>query len=135
MDTLSKIIFDKELQTPIEAKWFNIKDYISYEHDQDCCENCYLDFEHIDLYQNQIENLEEISKIKVIGIKDEWVVVYLYWKKEDYQWERERVWVSLQARNEQNWYYNDEVTIVIKIDWQEYKEDLQDWWFVVNDVY
>ena len=134
MDIKSKIIFDYTLENALDSKTFNIKDYISYTHSQDCYENCYLDFEWVDLYRNQIDELELITRVKVVGIQDEWVVVYLYWDLWHW-WEPKRVWVSLQARNEQDWYYNDEVTIVINIEWELHQEDLQDWDFVVNDVY
>jgi hypothetical protein len=66
MDTESKVIFEHKLSIPIDAKDFNIESYISYEHNQDCCENCYLDFEHIDLYRKQIDELIEITSIKVV---------------------------------------------------------------------
>ena len=133
MDTLSKVIFEHKLDNPINAEEFEITDYIDYEHRQECCESCYLDFEHIDMYREQINELEKITKIKVVWIKDEGIVVYLYW--DECFTKPERVWVSIAARNEQNWYYNDEVIVVIDIEWRTHKEDLQDGNFVVNSIY
>ena len=118
MQTFSKIIFEQKLTTPVNAKDFNIEDYISYEHAQDCCEDCYIDFEHVDMYRWQIDSLWTIWAIKIVWVKYEWIVVYLY--KNKITPDANRVWISLAARNKQNWYYNDEVILVVKINGIEF---------------
>lgn len=125
------MIFEHIFKEPIKAEKFKVEDYISYDHNQDCCEWCYIDFEHVDMYRDQIDKLWSVVKMEVVWVKDEWIVVYLYNWEESF-WEPRRVWVSLAARNEQNWYYNDEVIVVVKVWNLEFKKDLQELWFVEN---
>jgi hypothetical protein len=64
-------IFRKKFLEKIDAEGFNLTDIISYDHNQDCCEKVYIDFEHIDLHRRDIVNLKQISEISIKGVEGE----------------------------------------------------------------
>jgi len=60
-----KKLFEHTFATPIIATEFNVEEYIDFEHDQDCCEHVYIDFEHLDLYKPMIDSLKKIYKFEI----------------------------------------------------------------------
>ena len=127
-------IFRKKLETEIKAKDFNLTDYISYEHFQDCCENVYIDFEHIDIFREQINELETINEISINWVEWEWIVVFLYNWDDDWGAPK-RVGVFLACRNSQNWYYSGDLDLIVDIDGVITKIDLRgDTDFVLDDI-
>lgn len=125
---ISKKFFEQKLLTPIEAKTFNIKDYIHWEHSQDCCENVYIDFDHIDSYRDMINSIWEIIKIEWWTAPEDWVIIKIYNK----EWNNYGIY--LPCRNEQNWYYNDALEIIFNIEWVETNFELQWMWCVENII-
>lgn len=104
----------------IKVKDFNIKEFISSEHDTDCCEYHALDFEHIDLNMKTLEEqLVSFNQIEIKWIKWMWVSLRFYdW----YEWFS----ILIPWRWYNNWYYSNELILVINIDWNQYRYDITD---------
>lgn len=115
----SKKIYSKKLNSIIKANKFDIKKYISYKHNQDCCEKVYIDFEHMDLTKSMVKQIGDISKIEIWTAPEDWIIFYVYNDK------KERYWIFLPCRNEQNWYYNDRLNLIINIKNEETIIELQ----------
>ena len=119
-----KTIFKQNFIVPVISKWFKIKDYLSDYHEQSCCENVYIDFDDLDLYQSQINEFWYIKWITIKKVHWEWILVIfntLSWLQ---FWEKNELSIFLACRNEQNWCYSDQLTLIIKMDWIETKVDL-----------
>lgn len=119
----NKQIYIKEFNNPIKPtlvikkntdwdQYLTIGDVfvLSYYHEQSCCEKVYVDFEDIPNYIEQVSSLWIISKVTISSVKNDGIVVFLY----PVEWDR--LWIFLPCRNEQNWYYSDNLTIQIKYD-------------------
>lgn len=124
----SEVFYTKVLNTKLDAKTFNITDYVEWYHNQDCCENVYIDFEHIDTYRNMIDAIGIIYKIELATAPEDWFIFYIY-NDEDV-----RYGIYLPCRNCQNWYYSDDLELILKIDWEEHKFDLQELWCVKDEI-
>jgi hypothetical protein len=93
----------------------------------------YIDFEHVESQRGMINELWEIKEIELMSAPEEWVIVNLYnWKKDNRA--KERVSIFLACRNEQNWYYNDSLDIIFKIDWLEIQTNLNSFNCVEDDI-
>lgn len=98
---------------PVEAVNFNLKDYISYEHEQDCCEHVYIDFDHLDSHIPEIIAKWTISRLEIYPVPGLGINVVLYKDNEPYiEW----VHIFLACRNIQNWYYNNGLSLVFNWD-------------------
>lgn len=139
METIEKKVwvrfYNKVLSTPIKAQGFDIRNYIDYEHNQDCCEHVYIDYDHVDKAHKQVEWLGEITSVEFWTCPEDWFLVKLYNGELD-KLTNEPVWDSiyLPCRNEQNWYYSDSLELIIKIEWEENRFDLQKLECVYNDI-
>lgn len=126
-DLTSKKIFEHTFKEPINAEDFDIQKYISYDHEQDCCENVYIDMEHIDLYKPMIQALKEIVKFEIWTAPEDWIIVFVYAKDDDRRTnERIRYWIYLPCRNEQNGFYSSNLEIIVTIDDIVHKIDISD---------
>lgn len=120
-------LYKHKFITPVRATDFKIKDYISYEHFQDCCEEVYIDFEHLDTFRWEIDKMETIVGISINSVEWEWIVIFLYSvMDEKYESCDKRFWIFLACRNSQNGYYSDDLTLIIKHNDTTVKIDLQE---------
>lgn len=117
-------IYRHQFPEPKVASEFKITDYISDYHSQDCCESVYIDFEHLDTFRNQIDELWEIVGITINVVTWEWITVFLY-SDMDEKTER-RMGIFLACRNVQNWYYSDALELVIQEGIRQIRIDLQE---------
>lgn len=131
-----KCIFTYKYQKKIKASNFDLRSIIHYEHEQDCCENVYIDYQHADIQKEEINSLWYVSHFEVMTAPWDWFFVNIYnWEKCDL-WIPIRCSVFFACRNEQNWYYNDKLDLIIKIDEEERKRlELQKEWCVLNDIW
>ena len=80
---------------------------ISSDHQQDCCEAHYLDFDNSRQDFKMVEQmLSKIDKIEIYW--EEWMgVTFFFYDGE------ERVWIFIPWRAENNWYYSDDLQLII----------------------
>lgn len=124
-------IFDIKLKEPIHPEDFDIRDYIEGYHDQDCCENVYIDFTHVEKQRGEIDLLWKIDGIELRTAPEEGIIVNLYDKDLP---RGKRVSIFLACRNEQNWYYNDQLDVVFKINWLRISTNLNELGCVVSSI-
>ena len=116
----------------IQSEQFNLKDYLSDEHRQDCCENVYIDFDHIDNSKKEIIEKWFIEKMEIYRQPWQWINVVLYnWsERSSVEW----VNIFLACRNEQNWYYNDDLDLIVSVNWIKKTFDLRKLWCIEDDI-
>jgi hypothetical protein len=90
---------------------------IYFEHEQDCCENVYCDFNA--LKDMDIMNVE-FDDIKIEPVKDSGFRLNGYF---------------IPCYNEQNGYYSDDLTLVVDNGYEKKMIDLQLIGCVKNDIY
>lgn len=128
--------FRHKFTSPIPWKDFVVTDYLSDHHDQDCCENVYVDFEHIDVYREQIDGLGQITEISLSGVENEWIVLFLYDGTIGFNNEPNRLGLFIACRNSQNGYYSSNLELKVKIsDTESHTFDLQAMDFIKDEVY
>lgn len=95
---------------------------ISQEHDQDCCESVYADFEYLAPYIPQIN--KEYSRVVIKGV-DRIGILICFEIDEYFVGEK----VLIPCYNEQNGYYSTELKLIVNhngvkdiIDIEEYEE-------------
>lgn len=105
-------IYKHKFDTPIIATEFKVTDYISGHHDQDCCETVEIDFEHLDTFRSQIDELQEIVGISINVVPWEGITVFLYSDMNEKT--EKRMGIFLACRNHQNGYYSSDLDLIIK---------------------
>lgn len=95
---------------------------LDYEHEQDCCENVYADFSVIKNYIPQID--KKYKEVIIKGVDDIGILICFI---QDYGRDEK---IFIPCYNEQNGYYSDDLTLIIKhnniikkIDITDFKED------------
>lgn len=126
-------IFSIKLQSPIEAKDFRVEDYVSYYHEQECCEHVYIDFDHVEKQRDEINAMGYVQSIELMTAPEEWVIVNLYgWIIEGTYGAQCKTSIFLACRNVQNGFYNDDLSILFKIDGLEITTSLRELWCIVD---
>lgn len=80
---------------------------ISDEHEQDCCESVQADFEVIKDYIDSINKMGYIESIRIKAVKGEGFVLF-------FEKEYSNIGVFIPCYNEQNGYYSDNLSLLIK---------------------
>ena len=124
----SEMFYQKILSNPIQATKFDVLETFKWSHSQSCCEDVYVDIEHLDTYKDMIEAIWEIVKIEFWTAPEDWFIVKIY-NKEDNNY-----WIYFPCRNEQNWYYDDEIDLTINIEWDKKEFELQWLWCIKNII-
>lgn len=96
---------------------------ISYDHDQDCCENVYADFSSVKYHIEKLID-KNVKEIVFKGIEEIGFLICFYFDWED----SEKIFVP--CYNSQNGYYSDKLALIVKrgeikkeIDITAFKED------------
>ena len=79
---------------------------LSYDHNQDCCEHVYADFEQIKYYKKEIIG-KEFKEMVIQGVDEIGFIICLY-----QDWEK-AVKVFVPCYNEQNGYYGSNLDLII----------------------
>ena len=96
--------------TPKDGDKFKLTDYISDYHRQDCCEQVYVDFEQLDLHEENIKSMDKILWFSITKVEWEWILVRLLLPNgEPYK-------ILLPCYNEQNWYYSSDLSLNVYIE-------------------
>lgn len=108
----TKVYIDTiEFKEPLKVDYNLIFDNISSEHIGDCCERHELDFENTRKEFELVEDtLSKIDKLEIYWEVWMWVTFFFY------DWDK-RVWIFVPWRGNNNWYYSDDLTLIIDIPW------------------
>lgn len=94
------------------------------EHEQDCCERVYADFEPSLAYKSQVEEFDKISKIEIKSVENTGFIIFVYEAGSFYNG---RIGILVNCYNQQNGYYSSDLTLKIidgdtttKIDIEKY---------------
>lgn len=112
-----KYIKPKLFHTTILDEHITTRKYkrnFTWEHDQDCYEMVYVDLDHEPTYLKQLEwNL--FNKLEYRTCPEDWFMIKLYNVYDScgisYIWH-----IYYPCYNRQNWYYSDNLTLVIEGD-------------------
>ena len=127
--------FRHQFASPVPAKEFKVQDYLSDYHAQDCCENVYVDFEDLEIYRDQIDELGFITEFLLSGVKNEWIVMFLYNGTTGITGEPHRLWIFMACRNSQNGYYSDNLELIVKVsESTSHRFDLREMEFIKDEI-
>lgn len=129
----SVVIFSHTFTNPINWGDFKVEDYVSYYHYQDCCESVYIDFDHVESQRDEMTRLWIIKKMEIATAPWDGIILNLYnWENDGFS--DTRVSIFLACRNQQNWYYNDELKLIVSVEWVKFEQELQEIDCVENDI-
>lgn len=121
-----------KLSKPSEIKLFGVKDdrlilefetdkiILDYEHNQDCCENVYADFDIALAYKKQLREYRSYQSIIIKGIAG--LGIMLEFTPEYYSLAR----VMIPCYNEQNGYYSSNLKLIIDHNGEKKTYDISD---------
>lgn len=83
-------------------------------HEQNCCEDHYLDFDDFEKSFEAITQrwYSKIEKIEIYWTPWMWVTLFFYETKDE---EVERVWIFIPWRASNNWFYSDDLTLIVTL--------------------
>lgn len=94
---------------PLDTDYKKVFWMFSSTHAQDCCEWHELDFDSSEQDFKMVQDmLTKIDKLEIYWEEWMWVTFYFY------DWEK-RVWVFVPWRWSNNWYYWNNITLIIKL--------------------
>lgn len=134
------ILYEKKFNISEIITTEKIRKMIKYHHEQDCCENVYIDFEYIDDYSRQLSKIWPFNSMRIEWIREEWIYIsFINEELPTYKryWEvllKNKVCVFLPVRNEQNGYYSNDIKLEVLefdgksiiIDINDYRKDIID---------
>lgn len=82
---------------------FTFEDY----HGQDCCENVWADLGKAIHHKEQVEALDEITKIEIKNVEEMGFIIFLYGRNDF------REGILINCYNEQNGYYSSDLSLII----------------------
>ena len=103
-----KILIDTIIfKNPLEVDYEEIFWMFESDHQSNCCEWHELDFDNSEQDFKMVEDmLSKIDKLEIYWEKWMWVTFFFY------DWEK-RVWVFVPWRWSNNWYYWDNIELII----------------------
>ena len=107
---IDTLIFNEWLITDCKKiRWM----FDSY-HDQNCCENHYLDFCDFEKSFEEVERkFNKIEKIEIKWTPGMWITLFFYENKNE---KDNRVWIFIPWRANNNWYYSDNLTFIVTLE-------------------
>ena len=122
-------VYAQTLKTPIKATEFDAWNYVSDYHDQDCCENVYIDMDAYKSCQPMVDELWEITRISIDSAPKDGFIFRVYNK----DWQSYGIFFA--CYNKQNWYYSDNLDLILNIEWVETTINLNSLSCVKDEIY
>ena len=119
---IDTLIFNKWLEVDYQKIVWMFDCY----HEQSCCESHYLDFSDFQSCFQEVERkFNKIEKIEIKWTPWMWITLFFYENKDE---ENERVWIFIPWRWYNNWYYSDELILIVTLeDWTNKKYNISEY--------
>ena len=126
----SSLFFWKDLIDKISVKDFKIENHIDFFHEQDCCEQVYIDFENNDLYEEMVRRMWwYIVRFELWTAPWDWFIFKVY----NDDWKNYGIFMA--CRNVQNGYYNHNLLLILKIDGSTFNYNLRKLDCIYDDIF
>lgn len=127
MTHIENVFIDEfHFDTPIKPDYKEVMGMFSSSHDQDCCEDHWLDFDASEEpFKEVTRRLEYINHIEIKGTP--WMGITIFFGQKEWDYEN-RVGVFVGWYNSNNGYYSSELTLHVQLpDWTNKTYDIGDY--------
>lgn len=100
---------------PLQMEYNKIIGMFSSDHQSDCCEWHYLDFDSTKQdFETAQQFLTKVDMIDISRVEGAWINIRMY------DWEKEFC-IHVPWRWSNNWYYGDNIELIVKLPYWEVK--------------